>query len=394
MRRSLGTASTRASRPRTLPALACALLAALSLAAALPSAAWAAEAAFEGKGAASEQGTLAEKPEGSEQDELAASVSMYRLYNPYTGEHLYTSSTVERQACVDAGWRYEGVGWQAPEKGKPVYRLYNPHVTGGDHHYTMSGYERDQLVKAGWRDEGVAWYSGGDVPLYRQYNPNAKTGTHNYTASKQENDELVDAGWQAEGIGWYAVAEGSSTPIMGESLLTAEQMADYYTYYTEQVLAPSGKKVTYPEVYAEKGAPTIEDFCKILVEEAEAEGVRADVVFMQAMKETGWLGYGGAVQAEWCNFAGLGAVNSNPVDGANRFPDVRTGLRAQVQHLKAYASTEPLVNECVDLRFDLVKRGVAPTLEGLDGRWAVPGNGYGASISRMIDDAVLYSQSK
>lgn len=380
MRTSLGMASTVASRPRRLAALACALLVALTVAVSLPSPARAED--------------VATGDEQAEQSGLVSSVSMYRLYNRWTGEHFYTSRITERQACVGAGWTYEGVGWQAPEDGDPVYRLYNPYVKGGDHHYTTSETERQACIRAGWRDEGVAWYSGGDVPLYRQYNPFATTGTHNYTASEDENDALLKEGWKEEGIAWYAVDEGSSTPIMGESLLTAEQMADYYVYYTEQVLAPAGKDVSYPEVYAEKGAATIYDFCEILVEEAETEGVRADVVFMQAMKETGWLGYGGAVQVEWCNFAGLGAVNSNPVDGANRFPDVRTGLRAQVQHLKAYASTEPLVNECVDQRFDHIKRGVAPTLEGLDGRWAVPGNGYGASISRMIDDAVLYSQSK
>lgn len=57
------------------------------------------------------------------------------------------------------------------------------------------------------------------------------------------------------------------------------------------------------------------------------------------------------------------------------FEDVRMGLRAQVQYLKAYASTDDLVNECVDPRFDLVTRGIAPTLEELNGRWAVPGEG-------------------
>jgi hypothetical protein len=58
----------------------------------------------------------------------------------------------------------------------------------------------------------------------------------------------------------------------------------------------------------------------------------------------------------------------------------REGVRAQVQHLKAYASTEPLKQECVDPRFKLVTRGVAPSWEDLNGRWAVPGNGYGESI--------------
>ncbi|KFJ06016.1 fused hypothetical protein [Bifidobacterium thermophilum] len=135
----------------------------------------------------------------------ADTVAMYRLYNKYTGEHFYTSSSVERDSLVKVGWRSEGTGWVAPVSGAPVYRLYNPYVAGGDHHYTMSTKERDALVKAGWRSEGVGWYSGGSVKVLRQYNPYAKTGTHNYTTDPREDTALVKAGWRAEGTGWYAV---------------------------------------------------------------------------------------------------------------------------------------------------------------------------------------------
>ena len=137
-------------------------------------------------------------------------------------------------------------------------------------------------------------------------------------------------------------------------------------------------------MYTNYGAPTLQDFCTIVQEEAKAEGVRAEVVFAQAMKETGWLRFGGAVKVEQCNFCGLGAVNSAPGNAAS-FKDVRTGIRAQVQHLKAYASTDPLAQACVDPRFDLVKRGCALLLEDLNGKWAVPGDGYGESIAKMID---------
>jgi hypothetical protein len=129
-----------------------------------------------------------------------------------------------------------------------------------------------------------------------------------------------------------------------------------------------------------------------VVEEAEAEGVRAEVVFAQAMHETGWLKFGGLVTAEKCNFAGLGATG-NSSDGAATdygrgytYPDVRTGIRAQVQHLKAYASIEPLVNACVDQRFKYVTRGCAPTVGSLSGKWAVPGNGYGESIAVTMSE--------
>ena len=134
-----------------------------------------------------------------------AGSDMFRLYNPYTGEHFYTASAYERDVLVGLGWQDEGVGWTAPEEGAPVYRLYNPYA--GDHHYTMSAYERDELVKVGWLDEGIGWRSAGEdgVPVLRQYNPYASVGTHNYTTSAFEAKALVGLGWQDEGVGWYAL---------------------------------------------------------------------------------------------------------------------------------------------------------------------------------------------
>lgn len=162
--------------------------------------------------------------------------------------------------------------------------------------------------------------------------------------------------------------------IMGESSASAKQMVAYFTSVDAR----------YPEsAYESKGAPTIDAFAQIVVEEAQAEGVKAEIVFCQAMKETGWLRFGGSVKPDQCNFAGLGATGGS-VSGAV-FPDVRTGIRAQVQHLKAYASTEPLVNKCVDPRFSYVKRGSATTLGSLNGKWAVPGNNYGEDIFEMFN---------
>lgn len=131
---------------------------------------------------------------------------MYRLYNPNSGEHFYTSNKIERNHLIDVGWNYEGVGWYAPETGNPVYRLYNPNA--GDHHYTLSSKERDYLVSVGWNYEGIGWYSDLDetVPLYRLYNPNAITGTHHYTTNYNEAKYLDEIGWNYEGIGWYGIS--------------------------------------------------------------------------------------------------------------------------------------------------------------------------------------------
>ena len=133
--------------------------------------------------------------------------SMYRLYNPNSGEHFYTSNQGERDHLVSLGWRYEGVAWNAPLTGAPIFRLYNPNA--GDHHYTGSEKERDDLVKLGWKYEGVAWYTAPSTtkkPQYRLYNPNCTgAGAHHYTGSTKERDDLVKLGWRYEGIAWYGV---------------------------------------------------------------------------------------------------------------------------------------------------------------------------------------------
>jgi hypothetical protein len=169
------------------------------------------------------------------------------------------------------------------------------------------------------------------------------------------------------------------TPIMGASQTTVNQMVANW----------NAVQKTYPAVYASKGAATINDFCALVLLEANREGVRAEILFAQAMKETGWLQFGGSVKVEQCNFGGLGATS--PTVGGAVFPDVQTGLRAQAQHLKAYASTEPLATTCVDPRFNLVSpRGVAPYIEQLNGRWAVPGTNYGEDIARQIRQLFIY----
>ena len=136
-------------------------------------------------------------------------IKMYRLYNPYTGEHFYTASKTERADLITLGWNHEGIGWYAPPTSQtPVYRLNNPFANGGDHHYTMSAEERDACVEAGWEYEGIGWYSDDacGTRLLREYNPNAVTGSHNYTTSSDEHANLIDQGWRDEGVAWYGLA--------------------------------------------------------------------------------------------------------------------------------------------------------------------------------------------
>lgn len=167
--------------------------------------------------------------------------------------------------------------------------------------------------------------------------------------------------------------------IMGSPSVTVQQMVNYFKYVMP----------TYPSYYKGTEIETIEQFCQVYYEEAKAEGVKVEVAFCQAMLETGFLKYGGDVDISQYNFAGLGATG-NGAHG-NGFASPREGIRAQIQHLKAYASTAPLNQECVDVRFSKVKRGTAIYLEWLGiqenpygGGWATAKN-YGVRIKKMID---------
>lgn len=200
--------------------------------------------------------------------------------------------------------------------------------------------------------------------------------------NKKEKDKQQNANNKTESVSendvQETIAEGQY-PIMGTSPVTAEQLVSYF----------KSAGVSYPsEELGEGGADSIETLATMYCEEAAAEGVRPEVAFVQTMKETGWLQFGGDVSVEQFNFAGLGTTGGG-VPG-NSYPDVRTGIRAQIQHLKAYASTEPLNQACVDERYEYVLKGCAPYVEWLGQKENPAGTGwataekYGDSIVSMI----------
>jgi len=119
----------------------------------------------------------------------------------------------------------------------------------------------------------------------------------------------------------------------------------------------------------------------IYIEEAAFEGVNHDVAFSQMCLETGFLNFGGLVQPEWYNFCGLGSIG--PEQPGLVFPDPRTGVRAHIQHLKGYATEEPLKGQLVDPRYKYVKKGSSPTIEGLAGTWAADRQ-YAVKINTIL----------
>lgn len=206
--------------------------------------------------------------------------------------------------------------------------------------------------------------NGSNIQLYKSNNSNAQKWVFEYINTN---------------------VTGELMHIMGTSQTVVAQMVRYYNAnangYDKFNAKYNGK---YDGCLAKGGASTINQFAQIFYEEATAEGVRAEVAFTQCMKETGFLKYGGDVLPNQYNFAGIGATGA--VHGAS-FSNVRMGIRAQIQHLKAYASLAGLTNPCVDPRFNLVKRGSAQYVEWL-GIKENP-NGYGWATSKSYGHDIV-----
>ena len=177
-----------------------------------------------------------------------------------------------------------------------------------------------------------------------------------------------------------AAMEGGSdadslTAIMGKAVATAEQMKSYL-------------KKKNPSV-----AQSVIDMIPLYLSEGEAEGVRGDIAFAQSCLETGNFTFSGsAVNLKQNNFCGFG-VTQRGKTGLS-FDTPQLGIRAQVQHLKAYASTDRLRNESVDPRFRYVKRGCAPYAEWLgqkenpQGKGWAAGEKYGEKILAILKNII------
>lgn len=118
---------------------------------------------------------------------------------------------------------------------------------------------------------------------------------------------------------------------------------------------------------------------------AKAENVNAYFVLAQQLLETGiFMFENSSVKPEYYNFAGLGATDKDPKP--NKFFSNYEGQLAQVQHLKGYATTDALNEECKDQRFSLLanKRGTATNAAELSNKWASKTE-YGKLLADMYN---------
>lgn len=272
---------------------------------------------------------------------------------------------------------------------------------------------QNQLVSLGIRDRGIKFrtidtneypdpfrYNDGSVADYYGIIRNAKynglTGLiieHCFINSVSDYNNYLNSDAKLQKLG-VADANGivsalglskkdAKTLITGATKTNVSQMVNYFINNGGTYDKFSKYGTQYDGVLAQKGAANIEEFCQIFYEEAIAENIRPEVAFCQAMKETGFLQFGHDVKPDQCNFAGLGATG-NGVAG-NSFASVREGIRAQIQHLKAYATKDNLVNACVDSRFNYVKRGSAPYVEWLGKKENPTGDGWATGANYGTD---------
>ena len=256
-----------------------------------------------------------------------------------------------------------------------------------DQNGSQNSNQNQTQTKAQWvKTSGRWWYRHADGS-YTKSNWEYIDGQWYYF----DKDGWMTIGYQAVSGEWYYLQKSASpegaltytgvTSIMGNSDLSSDK--NTVVNKMVRMFQKSGRSYPADKLNA-GGAGSIVAFCQIVYDEAVKEGVKPEIVFGQAMKETGYLQFGGAVKIEQFNFAGLGATGGS-VAGA-QFSNVAEGIRAQVQHLKAYASKDGLTQETVDSRFNLVTRGSAPYVEWLGQKenpngfgWATAWN-YGISM--------------
>ncbi len=177
--------------------------------------------------------------------------------------------------------------------------------------------------------------------------------------------------FRADIAGGCGAAKEEMTKITGKAEATAEQMEAYIRAKNANVLQ------------------SVIDMIPLYLSEGEAENIRGDIAFAQSCVETGNFTFtGSAMKLSQNNFCGMGATKKG--EAGNSFATPVLGIRAQIQHLKAYANTAKLKQDCVDPRFRYVTRGCAPYVEHLGipenpkGKGWAAGAGYGEKILKVL----------
>ena len=294
----------------------------------------------------------------------------------------------QQQISGSGGWKAESGAWYYLKSDGAKATGW---VTDAGRWYYLDA-SKGGAMATGWVSDGRSWYylnsdgalaTGWVADAGNWYYLDASKGGAMVTGRVK-----IDGRWStfAAGGAWQGY-EGLH-PVLAEPTASREQVI------ATMVSAYNSSGHVYPSAALSKGgADTAQSFFTTLYDEAVAEGVSPELLFAQVMKETAWLQFGGDVAIGQFNFGGLGATGGGAA-GAS-FSSVQIGLRAQVQHLRAYADSsatpQALSRPLVDPRFTYVRKGSAAYVEHLGIQenpqrtgWATARN-YGNDLASMID---------
>ena len=287
-----------------------------------------------------------------------------------------TKSTTVEVAAASTAHAYSGVKVKttAPARGYPV--TFSANVSGDTSGLTYNyvwSYE-GSWAKGDWGSTVLS--TGSDTSETSGSFTPEKTGTYTLYV-----DVVSPDGTSETKSTTVEVVE--PTPILGDPQVTKAQLV------SDLKAGLKARNATFPsDVYTAYGASTVEEFIDKLWAAAVAEGVRPEVVYAQAMVETGYLQFGGDVKIEQCNFCGLGATGSgnSGADFSSYGSDaIYIGFLAQAQHLRAYAGYAPLSSKTYDPRYGTWLFGRSYTVEGLSGTWATD-TSYANSIKAVLNN--------
>ena len=117
-----------------------------------------------------EKDDTAEHKETPKHEKNKDFMPVYRLYNPYSSDHLYTTDLVEYMARRADGWNGEDVKFMSAALPKDDVK--------------------SEFEVKGENAEGI----------YRQFNPHTNVGTHNYGGLAENANLLATGNWQADNV--------------------------------------------------------------------------------------------------------------------------------------------------------------------------------------------------
>ena len=183
----------------------------------------------------------------------------------------------------------------------------------------------------------------------------------------EDKDNLT---WEDLGV------KQSYTPLIGKAQVTVEQAQKWAAEHNAEEIF-----INIAPLYWKYG---------------EITGLRPEILYAQAAKETGYGRYTGAVKPEMNNWAGIKIKNpeADRTEDHETFATPDDGVRAHFNHMSAYVGLEP-TGEVHD-RYYVVKSiswaGKVKNLEALGGRWC-PDLYYGYSILHdMLEPMMEYGE--